>query len=233
MKIEVLYEDNDILVAVKPYGLPSQPDKKNSENMVSMLKLRIFEKEHRTEEPYLAPIHRLDRPVGGIMLFAKNKEAASKLSKQSEDGEMVKYYQAILTGELPNDAGTITNYLIHDNKTNVTRIVDKDTPGAKLAELDYEVLDVMETDDGILSYVLINLITGRTHQIRVQMAGKKAGIWGDTKYNPKFQKTKKSYKQIGLHASRLEFEHPVTGEHMIFKNKPEGKAFEIIELDEF
>ena len=83
MKIEVLYEDNDILVAVKPYGLPSQPDKKNSENMVSMLKLRIFEKEHRTEEPYLAPIHRLDRPVGGIMLFAKNKEAASKLSKQS------------------------------------------------------------------------------------------------------------------------------------------------------
>ena len=150
MKIEVLYEDNDILVAVKPYGLSSQPDKKNSENMVSMLKLRIFEKEHRTEEPYLAPIHRLDRPVGGIMLFAKNKEAASKLSKQSEDGEMVKYYQAILTGELPNDAGTITNYLIHDNKTNVTRIVDKDTPGAKLAELDYEVLDVMETDDGIL-----------------------------------------------------------------------------------
>ena len=65
------------------------------------------------------------------------------------------------------------------------------------------------------------------------MAGKKAGIWGDTKYNPKFQKTKKSYKQIGLHASRLEFEHPVTGEHMIFKNEPEGKAFEIIELDEF
>ena len=101
MKIEVLYEDNDILVAVKPYGLPSQPDKKNSENMVSMLKLRIFEKEHRTEEPYLAPIHRLDRPVGGIMLFAKNKEAASKLSKQSEDGEMVKYYQAILSQAEP------------------------------------------------------------------------------------------------------------------------------------
>ena len=88
MKIEVLYEDNDILVAVKPYGLPSQPDKKNSENMVSMLKLRIFEKEHRTEEPYLAPIHRLDRPVGGIMLFAKNKEAASKLSRW-RDGQIL------------------------------------------------------------------------------------------------------------------------------------------------
>lgn len=73
MKIEVLYEDNDILVAVKPYGLPSQPDKKNSENMVSMLKLRIFEKEHRTEEPYLAPIHRLDRPVGGIMLLPRTR----------------------------------------------------------------------------------------------------------------------------------------------------------------
>ncbi len=73
MKIDVMYEDDDILVAVKPYGIPSQPDKKNSENMVSMLKLRIFEQEKREQEPYLTPIHRLDRPVGGIMLFAKNK----------------------------------------------------------------------------------------------------------------------------------------------------------------
>ncbi len=233
MKIDVMYEDDDILVAVKPYGIPSQPDKKNSENMVSMLKLRIFEQEKREQEPYLTPIYRLDRPVGGIMLFAKNKEAAAALSRQSENGEMEKYYQAILTGELPDDVGTLTNYLVHDAGTNVTRIADKDTPGAKYAELDYEVLDVMETDTGILSYVLIRLITGRTHQIRVQMAGKKAGVWGDTKYNPKFQKTKKIYKQIGLHASRLEFDHPVTGEHMIFKNEPEGKAFEIIELDEF
>ena len=146
---------------------------------------------------------------------------------------MVKYYQAILTGELPNEEGTIKNYLLHDTKNNVTKIVDEGTPGAKYAELDYEVLDVMETDNGILTYVLITLVTGRHHQIRVQMAGKKAGIWGDTKYNPKFQKVKKKYQQIALYASRLEFIHPVTGEHMVFKNEPEGKAFEIIDLDEF
>lgn len=233
MRLNILHEDDSILVCVKPYGVPSQSDKTNSEDMISMLKLRIFERENRKEEPYLAAIHRLDRPVGGIMVFAKTKEAAANLSKQSENGEMIKYYQAILTGELPNEEGVLKDYLLHDKRNNITKAVDKDTPEAKYAELEYEVLDVMETDKGILSYVLITLVTGRHHQIRVQMANRKCGIWGDTKYNPKFQKVKKEYKQIGLHASRLEFTHPVTGEHMVFKNEPEGKAFEVIELDEF
>lgn len=233
MKLNILHEDEHLIVCVKPYGVPSQSDRTNSEDMIGILKLHIYERENRTEEPYLAAIHRLDRPVGGIMVFAKEKETAAELSRQSESGEMVKYYQAILTGELPNEEGTIKNYLLHDTKNNVTKIVDEGTPGAKYAELDYEVLDVMETDNGILTYVLITLMTGRHHQIRVQMAGKKAGIWGDTKYNPKFQKVKKKYQQIALYASRLEFIHPVTGEHMVFKNEPEGKAFEIIDLDEF
>lgn len=233
MKLNILHEDGSIIVCVKPYGVPSQSDKTNSEDMISMLKLRIYERENRSEEPYLAVIHRLDRPVSGIMVFAKTKEAAANLSKQSEDGDMIKYYQAILTGELPNEEGVLKDYLLHDKKNNITTIVTKDTPDAKYAELEYEVLDVMETDQGILSYVLIMLVTGRHHQIRVQMAGRKAGIWGDTKYNPKFQKVKKEYKQIGLHASRLEFEHPVTGEYMVFKDEPTGKAFEVIELDEF
>lgn len=232
MRLNILHEDDSILVCVKPYGVPSQSDKTNSEDMISMLKLHIFERENRKDEPYLAAIHRLDRPVGGIMVFAKTKEAAANLSKQSENGEMMKYYQAILTGELPNEEGVLKDYLLHDKVNNITKAVDKDTPGAKYAELEYEVLDVMETDKGILSYVLIMLVTGRHHQIRVQMANRKCGIWGDTKYNPKFQKVKKEYKQIGLHASRLEFTHPVTGEHMVFKNEPEGKAFEVIELDE-
>jgi len=233
MRLNILHEDDSILVCVKPYGVPSQSDKTNSEDMISMLKLRIFERENRNEEPYLAAIHRLDRPVGGIMVFAKTKEAAANLSKQSEGGEMIKYYQAILTGELPNEEGVLKDYLLHDKQSNITKVVDKDTPDAKYAELAYEVLDVMETDKGILSYVLITLVTGRHHQIRVQMANRKCGIWGDTKYNPKFQKVKKQYQQIGLHASRLEFTHPVTGEHMVFKSEPEGKAFEVIELDEF
>ncbi|RHR66022.1 RluA family pseudouridine synthase [Coprococcus sp. AF16-5] len=233
MKLNILHEDNDIIVAVKPCGVPTQPDKTNSESMVSMLKLRIYEKENRKEEPYLVPIHRLDRPVGGVMVFAKTPEAAANLSKQSEDGSMMKYYQAILTGELSNDQGVLKDYLLHDTKDNVTKVVDKDTPGAKYSELEYEVLDVMDTDEGVLSYILVELITGRHHQIRAQFAKRKCGIWGDTKYNPKFQRTNKKYKEIGLHASRLEFDHPTTGEHMVFKHEPEGGAFAILDLDEF
>lgn len=233
MKVEILHEDADIIVCVKPYGMPAQGDKSRDTDLLSFLKNHIFEEEELEEEPYLAMVHRLDRPVGGIMVFAKNQRAAARLSDQVQDGTMVKFYQAILTGELPDESGMLEDYLVKDGKTNTSKIVKKGTKGAKRAQLEYEVLDVFETDQGVLSYVLIDLITGRHHQIRVQMAGRGAGIYGDTKYNPLFAKTKKKYQQIALFATRLEFEHPVTGEHMIFKCEPEGDAFEVIELDEF
>lgn len=233
MKVEILHEDADIIVCVKPYGMPAQGDKSRDTDLLSYLKNHIFEEEELEEEPYLAMVHRLDRPVGGIMVFAKNQRAAARLSDQVQGGTMVKFYQAILTGELPDECGVLEDYLVKDGKTNTSKIVKKGTKGAKRAQLEYEVLDVFETDQGVLSYVLIDLITGRHHQIRVQMAGRGAGIYGDTKYNPLFAKTKKKYQQIALFATRLEFEHPVTGEHMIFKCEPEGDAFEVIELDEF
>ncbi len=233
MKVEILHEDADMIVCVKPYGMPAQGDKSRDMDLLSFLKNRIFEEEELEEEPYLAMVHRLDRPVGGIMVFAKNQKAAACLSDQVQDGTMVKFYQAILTGELPDECGILEDYLVKDGRTNTSKIVKKGTKGAKKAQLEYEVLDVFETDQGVLSYVLIQLITGRHHQIRVQMAGRGAGIYGDTKYNPLFAKTKKKYQQIALFATRLEFEHPVTREHMIFKCEPEGDAFEVIELDEF
>ena len=238
MKLKILYEDESIIVAVKPAGVPSQDDRTNSESMLSMLKLRIFEEENLKEEPYLAAIHRLDRPVGGIMVFARGQEAAAALSEQSRDGSMKKYYQAVLTGELPNDAGELNDYLYHDKQHNITKVVPEGTEGSKYACLTYEVLDVFETDGGALSYVLIQLGTGRHHQIRVQMAHAGAGIYGDKKYNPAKMKNagKRSsggYEEIALHASRLEFDHPVTGAHMCFKDEPEGGAFEVIELAEF
>lgn len=233
MKVNILHKDKDIIVAIKPSGVPAQSDRSVSEDMVSYLKNYVYETENIAEEPYMAVINRLDRPVSGIMLFARSKEAAASLTKQITDGEINKYYQAVLTGELPDWSGTLTDYIYHDPKTNVSKVVSKDTEGAKEAILDYEVLDVLESDEGLLSYVLINLITGRHHQIRVQMANKHAGIWGDTKYNPKFAKTKKNYKQIGLCATRIEFTHPITGEEMIFKYEPEGEAFEVIEMEDF
>ena len=232
-QIEIMYEDDAILVCVKPQGVPSQSDKTGSENVLDYFKSYIYDRDELDEEPYMAVIHRLDRPVGGIMVLAKTREAAAKLSDQMQDGEIIKYYQAILTGELPDEAGTLEDYLVKDSKTNTAKVVAKGTKGAKKAILDYEVLDVFETEEGILSYVLIELVTGRHHQIRVQMASRGAGIWGDTKYNPLFQKTRQTYQQIGLYATRLEFDHPVTGEHLVFKQEPEGDAFDVIEMEDY
>jgi len=233
MKLNILYEDDVMLACVKPCGVPSQADKSNDQDMITLLKNYIFEKQESDEEPYLAVIHRLDRPVGGVMIFAKTPEVAAALSDDMQDGNIIKYYQAILTGELPDECGELTDYLVRDGKTNTAKIAKKGDKGAKKAVLSYEVLDVMETDEGILSYVLVELITGRHHQIRAQMAARGCGIWGDTKYNPRFAKTKRRYMQIGLYSSRIELDHPVTGEHMVFKHEPEGEAFEVIELDEF
>lgn len=233
MKVDILYEDEDLIVCVKPYGMPVQGDKSRDTDLLSYLKSYIFEKEKMDGEPYLALIHRLDRPVGGIMVFARNQKAAAGLSDQVQDGTMVKYYQAVLTGQLPEEAGVLEDYLLRDGKTNTSRPVKKGTKGAKRASLEYEVLDEMETDNGMLSYVLIRLHTGRHHQIRVQMAARGAGVYGDTKYNPLFKGIKGSYQQIALFATRLEFAHPVTGEHMVFKAEPEGEAFDVMDLDEF
>lgn len=233
MKIQILHEDDDIIVCVKPAGVPTQPDRTNDEDMESYLKNYLYEKYELEEEPYIAVLHRLDRPVGGVMVFAKNQKAAARLSDQITSGKVVKYYQAVLTGELPDEAGTLTDYLVRDGKTNTSKVVSKDTKGARRAELDYEVLDVFETDEGILSYVLIELITGRHHQIRVQTSSRGAGIYGDTKYNPRFMKTKRKYQEIALYSTRLEFEHPATGEWMVFKQEPEGDVFDIIEMEDF
>lgn len=233
MKIDILYEDRDVLVCVKPFGMPVQGDKSRDIDLLSYLKNHIFEEENLEEEPYLAMVHRLDRPVGGVMVFAKTQKAAANLSDQVQDGSMIKFYQAIVTGEFSSEVGKMEDYLLKDGKNNTAKIVEKGTKGAKKAVLEYEVLDVFETDEGVFSYVLIALLTGRHHQIRVQMASRNAGIYGDTKYNPRFTKQKKKYQQIALFATRLEFEHPETGEHMVFKTEPEGEAFEIMDLEEF
>lgn len=233
MKVDILYEDSDIIVCIKPFGMPAQSDRSRDTDVLTFLKNHIFEKEEMDEEPYLAIVHRLDRPVGGLMVFAKNQRAAANLSDQVQDGTMVKFYQAVVTGSLPDEFGMLEDYLLKDGKTNTAKVVKKGTKGAKRAQLEYEVLDVMETDEGTLSYILIRLLTGRHHQIRVQLASRGAGIYGDTKYNPRFAKTKKAYQQIALYATRLEFEHPESGEHMVFKTEPEGSAFDVIELEEF
>lgn len=231
-KLTVLHEDEDILVCIKPMGVPSQSDKTRDPDMVTLVKRHLFDKRDSKEEPYAALVHRLDRPVGGLMIFALNPDAAADLSGQMLDGQFHKSYQAVLTGELPEESGQMTDYLLRDGRTNSSKVVKKGTKGAKKAQLFYEVLDVVETDEGVFTYVLIELVTGRHHQIRVQCASRGAGIYGDTKYNPKFQKVKRRYQQIGLYSTRLEFEHPATGQKMVFKTEPEGEAFELLDVEE-
>lgn len=232
-KLQVLYEDNDVFVCIKPMGVPAQGDKTRDPDMVTLVKKYLYDKGETEEEPYVGLVHRLDRPVGGVMVFARNQEAAADLSGQMLDGVFDKYYQAVLTGELEAEEGEMVDYLLRDGKTNTSSVVKRGTKGAKKAELEYEVLDVVETEEGVFSYVLIHLLTGRHHQIRVQCASRGVGIYGDTKYNPLFQRVKRIYKQIGLYSTRVEFEHPVTGEKMVFKAEPEGEAFDILEVEDF
>ncbi len=232
-KIPILFEDDSVLVCEKPAGMPGQPDTSNQLDLETYLKNVLFKEQEGEEEPYLTAVHRLDRPVGGLMVFAKTKQAAAELSRQIQNHEFEKYYQAVVCGTLPDDFGTFTDMLLRDKKTNTTSVVSPGTPGAKEAVLDYELIDQIETKEGTYSLVLVILGTGRHHQIRVQFASRGLGIYGDTKYNPRFQHTNKKYIPLGLYATRLAFCHPLTEEQMVFKTEPQGEAFSILDVEPY
>ena len=152
MKPDIVYEDEHIIACVKPYGVPTQQDKSYNTDMITLLKEYIYDRDNLNEEPYLAVINRLDRPVSGIVLFAKTEEAAAKLSDMVQDRELRKYYQVVVTGFFDDPEGELSDYVLHDKKTNMTRVVSKETKGAKKAELNYEVLDELDTDEGTFCF---------------------------------------------------------------------------------
>lgn len=232
-KISILYKDHDIVVCEKPKGMPTASDKTGDMDLLHQLKNQLFFEEKISGEPELYIVHRLDRPVGGVMVFARTKQAAAMLSQQIRDHQFEKDYQAILTGWLPEMEGTFHDFLWKDSKKNVSRVVSEGSKDAKEAILDYEVIDMMETKKMKYTYCLIHLRTGRHHQIRVQTSSRGCGIWGDTKYNKLFQKTKKKYKEIGLYATRISFYHPTTHERVNFKVEPSGEAFELLEMTDY
>ena len=239
--IDIVYEDEFIIACIKPYGVPSQADKTYGVDMITMVKEYLYEKSGSDEEPYVAVINRLDRPVAGIILFAKDESTAAKLSDMVQDREIQKFYQVVVQGYMEDAEGDLSDYLLHDKKKNITQVVAKGTKGAKYAELHYEVLDELDTDEGPISYLLVELKTGRHHQIRCQMAANGTPIWGDNKYNPgskgakggpspaKGAKKTKEQKEIGLYSTKMVFNHPVTGEEVFLHREPEGKAFEIMD----
>lgn len=212
--INIIYEDNHLLIVEKPINIPVQRDNSGDEDLLTMLKEYLKEKYDKPGNVYLGLVHRLDRPVGGIMVFAKTSKAASRLSEQVRNHYFKKTYLAVVCGKI-GKKGTFIDKLVKDHKTNMVKVSDE----GKHAELDYKLLNCK--DD--LSLVEINLKTGRSHQIRVQFASRDFPLYGDQKYNDNTPKD-----QIALFASKIEFVHPTTKESMIFEiDRPDRYPFNI------
>lgn len=206
-KLNILYEDNHIIVVIKEPNILVQGDSTNDLNMVTIIKKYIKDKYNKKGNVYLGLVHRLDRPVGGIMVFAKTSKAASRLSEDFKNDKIKKTYIALVHGKA-KESDTLIDYLIKDEATNMSKV----SKMGKEAILEYKRLNYK--DD--FSLIEINLKTGRHHQIRVQLSNINHSIYGDQKYGKD-----KIGIQIHLYSSKLEFIHPVKKELMTFNSYPD------------
>ncbi len=211
--MNVIYEDNHILVVEKPCNVASQGDETGDKDMLTMCKEYIKEKYNKPGNVYVGLVHRLDRPVGGIMVFAKTSKAASRLSESVRSKDFKKTYLAVVYDKdnKLQDKGEFEDYMIKNEALNKSMVCSKDKHGAKLAKLSYEVIG--QKDD--LKLVRINLVTGRHHQIRVQFSSRGCPLYGDQKYGsgPKNE-------QIALWAYKISFKHPTKDDIMEFEDMP-------------
>lgn len=200
----ILYEDNHIIVVEKKINIPVQEDESKDIDLLTIIKKYIKEKYNKPGNVYLGLVHRLDRPVGGIMVFAKTSKAASRLSEQVRTHKINKKYYAVVEGNLKKE-DILKDKLLKDTKKNIVK-VDKN---GKDAELSYRLINSKNN----LNLVDINLKTGRSHQIRVQFSSRNNPLYGDQKYN----RNAKVGQQIALYSYQLSFYHPITKELMTFK----------------
>ncbi len=207
--MEVLFEDENLIVAIKERGLLSE-EHESKPNMVRSLK------EVTGGEIY--PVHRLDKDVGGVMVYAKTKSAAASLSAQAGDRTMKKTYLAILHGKPQEESGTLEDLLFFDKGKNKSFVVKKERRGVKKALLNYRVIS--QKDGNALTE--IELLTGRTHQIRVQFASRKMPLFGDRRYGAKDES-----RIIALWSKEISFLHPITKERMTFCKLSEEEIFNI------
>jgi len=225
-KPTILFEDEQLIVCVKPSGIASQSAKSFQPDMTDILKRHIMKTSTVKKIPEIYVIHRLDQPVGGIMVYAKTKSSAASLSKQTAERTMSKSYFAVVHGK-PSENGTLTDFLLKDEKSNTSGVVAEGTPGSKKASLEYKVLTTKVIDDTQLSLIKITLHTGRHHQIRVQFSHAGHPLVGDQKYS-EYAKTAKVITTLGLFSCSLEFTHPATKKRMSFEYTPEYEPFSLL-----
>lgn len=223
INLKIIYEDNHIIVVEKPANIPSQGDKTGDLDMLTIIKAYLKEKYNKPGNVYLGLVHRLDRPVGGVMVFAKTSKAAARLSEQVREKVFKKKYLVIVNGKFEEKKGTLKDYLLKNERLNKSRVVEEGTKNSKYAELDYEVLKYDKEQN--LSLLKINLHTGRHHQIRVQLSNRNHSIYGDAKYNGRG-----STRQLYLWAYELTIQNVISKEEMTFTAIPEKqKAWRILE----
>lgn len=221
--IRILYEDHDLLVCVKPAGIAAQTKKSGQQDMVSLLQNY---RHQNGEEPYIGLVHRLDQPVEGILVFGKHAGSAAALSRQLTQGSFSKGYLAVTEGIMPSREGKLVDFLKKDGRANRSAVVGQTEPGAKRAELLYQVLQTDPREQPVQNLVKIQLLTGRHHQIRVQMAHLGTPLAGDRKYARQSKRAETCREGLGLCACELEFYHPAEKKRMNFEIVPSQAVFQ-------
>ena len=220
---KVLYEDNHLIAVFKPAGILVQGDETGDKCLMDEVKEYLKEKYKKPGNVFLGLVQRLDRPVGGVVVFAKTSKGAARLSEQFRVRETEKKYIALVEGELKKKQGTVTQYLRKNHETNTVEALDHPTSEAQLAELSYQVIKLIKQNDKTFSLVAIEPKTGRSHQIRVAMSSLGTPIVGDKKYGSKVSRG----GRIALCAVSLSFDQPVTHERITVQTEPDNEVFKI------
>ena len=220
---KIIYEDNHVIVVIKPHNVSVQEDDSKDPDMLTIIKGFLKKRDNKPGNVFLGLVHRLDRPTGGCMVFAKTSKAASRLSKELKDKQLKKHYLCVVNGKPQLAKNRLVTYLKKDEKTNTVKIAPKLESGSKEAILEYDLLETKNK----YSLIDVNLITGRSHQIRVQMSSQlNCPIFGDFKYGDK-----EHGGNLALWAYELTFTHPTTKENMRFTVAPDynNPAFKLFE----
>ena len=218
---KIIYEDNHLIVVIKPQNISVQADESKDVDMLTIIKDYIKQRDKKPGNVFLGLVHRLDRPTGGVMVFAKTSKCASRLSKQLKEKQLKKKYLCVVCGRPKIMESQLITYLKKDEKTNTVFIAPQLEEGAKQAILNYKVIETKNK----FSLIDVDLVTGRSHQIRVQMAKQlNTPIYADFKYGDKSH-----VGNLALWAYQIKFTHPTTNQNMVFKVMPEGQIFKPFE----